>query len=62
MCDLDPFSKIRSHFLLHLQTPLMMLVWTSRPEASGVGARMNNYFDGGVFYPNKDVKKREYGH
>ena len=64
-------------FLLHLPTPLMMLVWILRPEASGVGARMHNYFDVRVFYPSassdhsinlpsaykhhEDAKKQEYG-
>ena len=32
---------LQRHSLLHLQTPLMMLIWILRPEASGVGARMH---------------------
>ena len=54
-------------FLLHLPTPLMMLAWMLRPEASGVGPRMHAssyHFLSltSVYKHHEDAKKRQYGH
>ena len=70
-------QSLQRLFLLHLPTPLMMLTWMLRPEASGVGARMHILMLGyytpnassyrslsltSIYKRHEDAKKWEYGH